>query len=113
MAHDHDHDHDSPAALAKQSKLIWIIGGILMAATIFTVWIAGVDLGSHEMNITVGVLVAVVKASLVALIFMHLKSERGLIYKVLLFTVVFVIGLFFLTWMGFAYPLWSKEIANF
>jgi caa(3)-type oxidase subunit IV len=109
----HDHDHDSPEYLAKQSKLIWMVGGILFLATAFTVWIAGVDLGSHELNITVGILVAVVKASLVALIFMHLKSERGLVYKVLLFTTVFVLALFFLTWLGFAYPLLSKEIINF
>ncbi|TLD70223.1 hypothetical protein FEM03_13625 [Phragmitibacter flavus] len=114
MAHDHDHDdHNSPEYFAKQSKLIWIVGAILFLATGFTVVISRVDLGSHELNITVGILVAVLKASLVALIFMHLKSERGLVYKVLLFTFVFVLGLFFLTWMGFAYPLVSKEIVNF
>jgi len=107
------HDHDSPEYFAKQSKTIWKIGGILGLATIFTVWIATVDLGSHELNIGVGLLVAIVKASLVALIFMHLKSEKGLVYKVLLFTVVFVIGLFFLTWLGFADPLISKVIQNY
>lgn len=107
MAHDH---HDTPEYFAKQSKIIWKVGGILGLATIFTVWIAGVDLGSHTLNITVGLLVAIVKAGLVALVFMHLKGERGLVYKVLLFTVIFVFGLFFLTWLGFADPLWSKVI---
>lgn len=109
----HDHDHNSPEYLAKQSKLIWLIGGVLGLATIITVAVTYVDFGSHSANIAVGILIAVIKASLVALIFMHLKGERGLIYKFLVFTVIFVIALFFLTWMGFADPLWSKEIINF
>lgn len=107
MAHDH-HDHDSPAYYAKQSKIVWIVGGILFAATVLTVGIAYVDFGSHAANITMGLLLAAVKASLVALIFMHLKSERGLVYKIMFFTVVFAIALFVLTWLGFADPLISK-----
>lgn len=101
MSHDH-HDHDSPEYLAKQSKLIWKIGGLLIVFTVLTVWLQYVDFGSHARNITIGLLIAAFKASLVALIFMHLKSERGLIYKFLVFTVVFVIGLFFLIYLHWA-----------
>jgi hypothetical protein len=36
---------------------------------------------------------------------MHLKSERGLIYKFLVFTVVFVLGLFVLTFLAWSDPL--------
>ena len=104
MAHDH-HDHDSPEYLAKQSKLIWIIGGILFACTGITWLVAFHDFGSHGRNITIGLLIAAFKASLVALIFMHLKGERGLIYKFLLFTLIFVIGLFSLTYLHWADPL--------
>jgi len=104
MSHD-THDHDSPEYLQKQSKLIWKIGLILIAATFFTVYMAGVDLGSHGKNITIGLLIAAVKASLVALIFMHLKGERGIIYKFLAFTLVFVAGLFVLTYLHWSDPL--------
>ncbi len=44
-----------------------------------------------------GLGVATTKASLVALIFMHLNHERGLIYKTLVFTVLFFISLMGLT----------------
>lgn len=104
MSQEH-HDHDSPEYLQKQSKLIWKIGGLLIVFTVLTVWLQYVDFGSHERNITIGLLIAAFKASLVALIFMHLKGERGLIYKFLLFTVVFVIGLFFLTYLHYSDPL--------
>ena len=104
MGHD-PHDHDSPEYWAKQSTLIWKIGGVLGIGTILTVWAAKWDLGNHARNIAFGLFIAVVKSSLVALIFMHLKSERKLIYKFLLFTVVFVLGLFFLTYLSWADPL--------
>jgi len=104
MAHDH-HDHDSPEYLKKQSKLIWIVGGFLLICTGITWLVAFWDFGSRSANITIGLLIAAFKASLVALIFMHLKSERGLIYKFLVFTVVFVLGLFVLTFLAWSDPL--------
>lgn len=109
MSHDH-HDHDSPEYLRKQSNLVWIIGGVLFVATFITVGAMYVDMGSRSMNIAFGILIATIKASLVILIFMHLKNERGLIYKFLAFTVIFVIGLFALTYLGFLDPLHSHEI---
>ncbi len=48
-------------------------------------------------DFVIGLAVATTKASLVALIFMHLNHERGLIYKLLLFTCVFALGLMALT----------------
>jgi caa(3)-type oxidase subunit IV len=104
MSHDH-HDHDSPEYLQKQSRLIWKIGGLLIVFTVLTVWLQYVDFGSHGRNITIGLLIAAFKASLVALIFMHLKSERGIIYKFLAFTLVFVTGLFVLTYLHWSDPL--------
>ena len=109
MSHN-THDHDSPEYLQKQSKIIWIVGGVLIFFTCLTVWLQYVDFGSHNRNIVIGLLLATVKAALVALIFMHLKGERGLIYKFLAFTVVFVIGLFALTYLHWADPLWSHVI---
>ena len=108
MSHD-PHDHDSPAYLKKQSNLIWMIGGVLIFFTAVTVWLQYVDFGGHTRNIVIGLLIAAFKASLVALIFMHLKNERGLIYKFLIFTVVFVIGLFYLTYLHWSDPLQFKH----
>jgi len=111
MAHDHhDHDHDSPEAIKKASRLIWIIGLVLVAGTVITVGVMGVDMGSRAGNIALGMIIATIKALCVMLVFMHLKSERGLIYKFLVFTVVFVIGLFFLTYLHWVDPLWSHII---
>ena len=104
MGHDHN-DHDSPEYLAKQSKQIWKVGILLLVATCITWLVAFYDFGSRGRNIGIGLGIAVIKASLVGLIFMHLKSERGMIYKFLVFTVVFVLGLFCLTYMHFADPL--------
>jgi len=54
------------------------------------------DLG-HHWNVVLALVIATVKASLVALFFMHLISERTMIYTVLGFTAFFFIGLMFLT----------------
>lgn len=45
----------------------------------------------------IGLAVATAKASLVALIFMHLNHERGLIYKLMLFTCILAFGLVVVT----------------
>ena len=111
MSHDHhDHDHDSPEAIKKASRLIWIIGGVLVVGTFITVGVMNVDMGSRAGNLALGMFIAIIKALCVMLVFMHLKSERGLIYKFLMFTVIFVIGLFVLTYLGWADPLVSKLI---
>ena len=56
-------------------------------------------------DIALGLLIASVKSSLVALIFMHLNHERGLIYKVLLFTFCFFLSLMALTLFAWADPI--------
>lgn len=61
--------------------------------TVLTVVLAGVDL-SHAGNIVVGALIAVVKASLVGLFFMHLRYEKdrwiflAAFFPLLLFTII-------------------------
>ena len=109
MAHDH-HDHDSPEAIRKASNMIWAVGLVLVFGTAVTVWAMDWDMGTRGKNIAFGMLIATIKASFVALIFMHLKSERGLIYKFLFFTVIFAIGLFVLTYLAWADPLHSHII---
>ena len=57
---------------------------------------------SRAVNIAVALVIASVKASLVAGYFMHLISERKMIYCVLMFTAIFFVGLMFLTLFSFS-----------
>lgn len=74
-------------------KTIMTIGTALFVLTFVTVWIAGVDLGS--LNFVVAVLVASLKASLVALFFMNLwydKKENGAIFATsFVFLAIFIV----------------------
>jgi cytochrome c oxidase subunit 4 len=64
-----------------------------------TVGAAFYDLG-HAFNIALALLIASVKAFLVAGFFMHLLSEKKTIYAILICTVVFFAGLMTLTVMA-------------
>ena len=50
-------------------------------------------------------LVAMLKAGLVAAIFMHLSAEKKLIYRVLIFTGLFVLGMFWLIFLAWYDPV--------
>jgi caa(3)-type oxidase subunit IV len=99
-----EHHEDLQQHVKKYVK----IGIILGVFTIITVALSYWELPTHGLNIVVGMIVAAFKAALVGLIFMHLNHERSLIYKVLLFTLVFVIGLFVLTYFSHENPLVFK-----
>jgi caa(3)-type oxidase subunit IV len=61
--------------------------------------------GATWEDTVIGLTVSVIKASLVALIFMHLNHEKGLIYKMLLFTFLFFVSLMGLTLFALADPI--------
>ena len=54
--------------------------------------------------------IATFKAGLVAMIFMHLNNEKSMIYKILLYTVFFAIGLMFLTLLALYDPVVSRVV---
>ena len=87
-----DHSDD----ISKHIRGYLIIGATLIIGTILTVLASYVELG-HHWNIVLALVIATVKASLVALYFMHLISEKQLIYTVLGFTAFFFVGLMFIT----------------
>lgn len=91
--------------LQKHVKTYIKIGVILGIATVITVGLSYIELPTHGQNLIVGMIVAAIKAALVALIFMHLNHERSLIYKVLAFTVFFLIAIFVLTYLAHGDPL--------
>jgi cytochrome c oxidase subunit IV len=69
---------------------------LLMVFTLVTVGVSFVNLG-HVGNIVVALVIATFKALLVAAYFMHLNSEKSMIYKVLVFTFIFFFGLMLIT----------------
>jgi cytochrome c oxidase subunit IV len=81
------------------------VGAMLLAFTAITVFLSYIDFGTRKANIAVAMLVATIKAGLVAAIFMHLAAERRLIYRVLIFTGLFVLGLFWLTFLAWYDPV--------
>lgn len=82
MEHTAEHNHHvtGPATYAK-------VLGALLVLTVITVYASYLDFGS--MNTVVALLIASVKASLVALFFMHLRHDK-------FNSVIFVGGLLFL-----------------
>lgn len=91
--------------VAKHVRKYLLVGLTLITFTAITVWLSYVDFGSQKMNVTVAMIVATFKAGLVAAIFMHLSSEKRLIYRILIFTGFFVLGLFFLTYLAWYDPV--------
>ena len=61
--------------------------------------------GPDWRDLLAGLSLAGVKASLVALIFMHLNHEKGLVYKMLLFTFAFFLSLMGLTLFAGSDPI--------
>ena len=82
--------------VSKHIRGYMIIGATLIIGTVLTVLASYIDLG-HHWNIVLALIIATVKASLVALFFMHLISEKQMIYTVLGFTAFFFLGLMFIT----------------
>ena len=88
-AHDAHHGHDnSPEAIRKEVRKYLLVLVALGMLTIITVGISYIHLPTGQ-AVALALVVATVKGSLVAAFFMHLISERKLIYAVLIFTVFF------------------------
>jgi cytochrome c oxidase subunit 4 len=68
----------------------------LLVGTVITVAASYIPFGNRAINIGVALFIAIGKASLVACYFMHLISERKMIYGIMAFTAFFFIGMMFL-----------------
>ena len=86
MSDDHAVDID------KRVRGFLMVGASLLVLTGLTVAVAFLDL-SPKMAVVVALIIATFKGSLVAGVFMHLISEKALIYGVLVVTVLFFIVL--------------------
>jgi cytochrome c oxidase subunit IV len=83
---------DHSADIDRHVKVYITVFATLMVLTIVTVAISYLHL-PVAFAITVALLVATIKGSLVACYFMHLISEKKLIYAVLVLTAVFFVAL--------------------
>ncbi|MEW6777336.1 MAG: cytochrome C oxidase subunit IV family protein [Bdellovibrionota bacterium] len=75
--------------IKKSIRVYMAVFGSLMVLTVLTVAVAYFHFLTGPMAIFVGLTIAVVKASLVALYFMHLIHEEKTIYRVLVLTFFF------------------------
>jgi cytochrome c oxidase subunit 4 len=79
-----------------------LVFGALLVGTVVTVGAYYLHLSSVALTIAVALFIASVKAFLVAGYFMHLISEKKMIYGILMATVFFFAGLMYLT-------IWSMQ----
>jgi cytochrome c oxidase subunit IV len=109
MTSDHAASADDHAADIDRHVRVYITVFVaLMVLTIITVAISYLHL-SVPIAVTVALLVATIKGSLVACYFMHLISEKKLIYAVLALTVVFFIVLLALPTFTHSNGYWIPE----
>jgi len=94
------HAHD----IKKEVKVYMVVFAALAAFTVITVAISYLHLQLFW-AVTVALCVAFIKGSLVACYFMHLISEKKLIYTILIFVMIFFLGLLFGPVLGHHDPL--------
>ena len=80
-------DHAEHSEHIVSAGLYWLIWAILIICTVLTAWIATVDLG--KFNTVVALAIATFKASIVALIFMHVKYTGEKMTRAVLISAVF------------------------
>jgi cytochrome c oxidase subunit 4 len=86
--------HSDPEAIKQSIRLYLKIGAALFAFTAITVAVNQIHL-AVPFAITVALIIASIKGSMVASVFMHLSHEKKWIYGSLILTVVFFIVLLF------------------
>ncbi len=102
---------DTPEAIKKSIKLYTLIGLVLFGCTVLTVAVATVpalDVGEHgfdHWDAILGILIATTKASLVAVIFMHLNHEKKMVYWIFFGALVLGASLILIFAMAFFDPI--------
>ena len=79
--------HSDQESIKKTIRAYWMIGAALFVFTGITVAVNQVHL-AVPMAITVALIIATMKGSMVASVFMHLSHERKWVYGALILTVV-------------------------
>src|SRR4029453_2519278 len=85
-------EHSDPAAIKKSVRTYMLVGALLYVGTVITVLANQVHL-AVPLAITVALIIATIKGSAVASVFMHLSNEKRWIYGSLILTVAFFLVL--------------------
>lgn len=91
-------EHMSIEEVKKHTRVYWTIFGCLLVLTAVTVGVSYIHL-PFTAAVVLALIVASTKASLVALYFMHLISEKKAIYLTLGLTAILFIVLMAVAWM--------------
>ena len=111
MATEHHDDHGHGLSHVASTKVLLGTGGALMVLTAITVLATKVDFGP-SINLALAMFIAVIKATLVVLFFMHVKYGTRLIPVVIGSGAFFLVILFAITmsdymsrgWLGAGTP---------
>ena len=87
--------HSDPAAIQKSVRGYIMVFVMLMIFTVLTVGVARFDF-AVPVAIAVALVIAGMKGTMVAAVFMHLNHERWWVYGTLILTVIFFLVLLFL-----------------
>ena len=98
--------HNDPAEVKKTVRQYLFVGAALFVGTVITVAANQVHL-AVPLALTVGLIIATLKGSLVAGVFMHLSNEKKWIYGSLLLT-----AFFFFVLMAVLYALTKPNKAE-
>ena len=106
-------DHSSPEQLKKDIRVYLLIFGALLVGTVLTVGLYYVHIPNVKATIAIALVVASVKSFLVAGYFMHLISEKKVIYATLCATAFFFVALMGLTlWSMNDFPHFTEVFGN-
>lgn len=107
-AHHPDHEtYTGHAAPHHRASIVtyFAVFATLMVLTILTVWVSRIDLG--EMNTVVAMAVAIVKATVVILWFMHVIHSPRLTWVVVMAAFLWLAVLFVLTFSDYLTRGWN------
>jgi cytochrome c oxidase subunit IV len=90
--------HSDPAEVKKTVRKYFVIGAALLVFTGVTV-VANLIHLAVPLAITVALIIATIKGSMVASVFMHLNHEKKWIYGALMLTVLFFVVLLFVPFL--------------
>lgn len=95
------HAEEHAEDIESQIRVYFLVFGALAVLTVLTVAVAYLDLPIVP-AVIVGLTIATVKGGLVAGYFMHLISEKQVVYVLLAFTVFFVVAMLVLMFSSIA-----------
>lgn len=111
LEHGHQADHETytgHAAPPHQAPLTayFLVFGALMVLTVLTVWVSRIDLG-HGLNTGVAMAIAIVKALVVILWFMHVIHSPRLTWIVVISSFLWLAVMFVLTFSDYLTRHWN------